>query len=172
MDKLSEDLWKELVRAEENANTSLPKAKAVEKDQALQLGHLSGAVLLERAAYLRKLAKLGEGSSGETLKEHPNHCFMLSVRQRSGEAEVHENFADIFYVLDGRATMVTGGTVTGAKIVSPGETRGSGIEGGKSQELRAGDIAHVPAGLPHQMIVTHDKGIACLVVKVQEKPLN
>ena len=58
--------------------------------------HWSPAVLLERAAYLRKMAKHGDGSASETLKEFPQHCAMLSFRSRSGEAEVHERFADLF----------------------------------------------------------------------------
>jgi mannose-6-phosphate isomerase-like protein (cupin superfamily) len=83
-------------------------------------------------------------------------------------AELHENFADLFYILEGRATLVTGGTVTGAKTIGPGEVRGDSIEGGARQELRAGDVAHVPAGLPHQMLVAGDKTISCFVVKIQE----
>jgi uncharacterized RmlC-like cupin family protein len=34
--------------------------------------------------------------------------------------------------------------------------------------LRAGDVAHVPAGLPHQMLVAGDKTVTCLVLKVEE----
>jgi mannose-6-phosphate isomerase-like protein (cupin superfamily) len=125
-------------------------------------------VLLERAAYLRKLAKNGDGSASETLKEYARHCAMLSFRGRDGEAEVHENFADVFYVLEGRATLVTGGAVVGARFTGPGETRGSSVEGGARQELRTGDVAHVPAGLPHQMLVTSDKTVTCLVMKIEE----
>jgi len=98
---------------------------------------------------------------------------MLSFRNRDGQAEVHENFADLFYVLEGRATLVTGGKVTGAKTVAPGEMRGDAIEGGSRQELRPGDLAHVPAGLPHQMLVASDKTVTCFVLKiakVEEKP--
>jgi mannose-6-phosphate isomerase-like protein (cupin superfamily) len=95
---------------------------------------------------------------------------MLSVRCRDGVAEVHENFADIFFVLDGHATLVTGGKIVGAKQVGPGEVRGSAVEGGTRHELRAGDVAHVPAGEPHQMRVASDKTVACLVFKIQENP--
>lgn len=130
--------------------------------------HWSPAVLLERAAYLRKLAKHGDGSASETLKEYPQHCAMLSFRSRDGEAEVHEKFADLFCVLAGKATLVTGGVVIGAQNVAPGETRGTSIEGGLRQMLRAGDFAHVPAGTPHQMLVKSDETITSLVLKVQE----
>jgi mannose-6-phosphate isomerase-like protein (cupin superfamily) len=130
--------------------------------------HWSPAVLLERAAYLRKMAKHGDGSASETLREYPQHFAMLSFRSRSGEVEVHERFADLFCVLAGTATLVTGGVVEGAKTVSAGETRGRSIEGGLKQRLRAGDVAHVPAGTPHQMLLAGDETITSLVMKVQE----
>jgi len=130
--------------------------------------HWSPAILLERAAYLRKMARHGDGSASETLKEYPQHCAMLSFRSRDGDAEVHERFADLFCVLAGKATLVTGGAVNGARTVAPGETRGASIEGGVRQTLRAGDLAHVPAGTPHQMLVKAEDTITCLVMKVQE----
>ena len=130
--------------------------------------HWSPAVLLERAAYLRKMAKHGDGSASETLKEYPQHCAMLSFRSRSGEAEVHERFADLFCVLAGAATLVIGGTLEGARMVGPGETRGDSISGGTRQKLRAGEIAHVPAGAPHQMLLAGDETITSLVMKIQE----
>ena len=77
---------------------------------------------------------------------------MLSVRGRAGIAEQHERFADLFIVLDGRATLITGGTVSGAHIIAPGEIRGTAVEGGKRIELHPGDLAHVPAGVPHQTV--------------------
>ena len=168
MDTFSDKILKQLLPAEPDADALAATAQVSPKKPALQSDHWSTALLLERAAYLSKLAKAGNGSAGETLKEFNRHCAMLSFRSRDGEAEVHENFADLFVVLDGRATLVTGGTVAGAKTTAPGETRGISIEGGSRQELRAGDVAHVPAGLPHQMLVAADKTVTCLVMKIQE----
>jgi mannose-6-phosphate isomerase-like protein (cupin superfamily) len=130
--------------------------------------HWSPPLLLERAAYLRKIARHGDGSASETLREYPQHFAMLSFRSRSGEVEVHERFADLFVVLAGAATLVTGGTVTGGRIVAPGETRGESIAGGTPRNLRPGDVAHVPAGTPHQMLLKGDETITSLVMKVQE----
>lgn len=140
------------------------------KPQALRnpVDHWSHAVLLERAAYLRKMAKHGDGSASETLKEYPQHFAMLSFRSRSGEVEVHDRFADLFCVLAGSATLLTGGVVEGAHVTAPGETRGRSITGGTSQKLRAGDIAHIPGGTPHQMLLSGDETITSLVMKVQE----
>jgi mannose-6-phosphate isomerase-like protein (cupin superfamily) len=158
MDALQKGLFREI-------EPEPPKPRKVRLTPA---DHYSPAVLLERAAYLRKLAKHGDGSASETLKEYRQHFTMLSFRSRSGEAEVHADHADLFYVLDGRATLVTGGAVAGARTVGPGETRGDSIEGGARQELGAGDVAHVPAGVPHQMLVAGEKTITCFVMKVLE----
>ena len=130
--------------------------------------HWTPAVLLERAAYLKKLAKNGDGSAAEKLKEYPQHYTMLSFRSRDGEAEVHANFADLFYILAGATTLVTGGTVVGARTIGPGEIRGDSVAGGVRRELKAGDLAHVPAGEPHQMLVAGEKTVTCFVMKIQE----
>ena len=163
MDNLPKEILQELLSAESKGAQRKPAAA-----QPQAADHWASAVLLERAAYLSKLAKNGNGSAGETLREYAGHCAMLSFRSRDGEAEVHEDFADVFYVLEGRATLVTGGAVVGARLTGPGETRGSSVEGGMRQELRVGDMAHVPAGLPHQMLVASDKVVTCLVMKIKE----
>jgi quercetin dioxygenase-like cupin family protein len=155
-----------------NPDEPVPQAqrKKVAKDAEVESDHWSPAILLERGAYLRKMAKHGDGSASETLKEYPQHFTMLSFRSRDGVVELHENFADLFVVLDGRATLLTGGTITGAETIGPGEIRGVSIAGGQKQELRAGDVAHVPAGLPHQMLVASDKTFTSFVMKIKEKP--
>jgi mannose-6-phosphate isomerase-like protein (cupin superfamily) len=164
---LSKQILKEI-------NPELPGPQAPKKNPAkngaARLDHWSHAILMERAAYLSKLAKHGDGSAGETLKQYPRHFTMLSFRGRDGVVELHENFADLFVVLDGRATLVTGGTITGAETIGPGEIRGVSIVGGTRQELRSGDVAHVPAGLPHQMLVPGDMTFTSFVMKIQEKP--
>src|ERR1700689_1759542 len=131
MDLLAKEILKDVNLDEVSAKARGPKSS---------VDHWSPAVLLERAAYLRKLAKHGDGSASETLKEYPQHFAMLSFRSRSGEVEVHERFADLFCVLAGHASLVTGGVVEGAHVIAPGETRGRSIVGGTSQKLRAGDI--------------------------------
>jgi len=168
MDKLSREIWKQLQPPEEDRLAIPPKARG-RKDAPAHADHWSAPVLLERAAYLRKLAKAGDGQASETLEEYPQHAAMLSFRGRDGVAELHENFADLFVVLDGRATLVTGGTVVGAETIAAGEIRGVSIEGGRHQLLRAGDIAHVPAGVPHQMLVPGDKTFTSFVMKIQQK---
>jgi mannose-6-phosphate isomerase-like protein (cupin superfamily) len=167
MDDFSRAILRELLPAEKEP----PRAKKSKHDRDESvLDHLAAPILLERAAYLRKLARLSQGSASEVLKEYPGHAIHLLVRSRDGGAEQHEQFADLFIVVDGRAVLVTGGAIADATVIAPGEVRGSSVVGGSLQELRAGDLAHVPAGLPHQMLVSGDKFVTCLVLKIAQDP--
>ena len=163
MDQDSSKIFERLMAAE-RLRPSRREREAGEEEA----DHWSHPILLERAAYLRKLARAGDGSASETLREYDGHAMMLSMRLRSGVAEFHEKFADLFIVLDGKATLVTGGSMVGAHEVGPGEIRGTEVEGGMRRELRAGDVAHVPAATPHQVLLSGDKGFAALVMKIAQ----
>ncbi|MCL5742487.1 MAG: hypothetical protein M1541_00975, partial [Acidobacteria bacterium] len=91
--------------------------------------------------------------ASESLGSYGNHLFMLAHRQGNGEAELHEKQDDIFVIESGAGTLVVGGTVVSPKTTAPGEIRGPSIKGGENKPLVAGDIVHIPAGVPHQMLV-------------------
>lgn len=167
MEPFEQEIWKQLLRPDEEP-TAPARKRGPDKDAPPDVDHWPRAILMERAAYLRKLAKYGDGQASETLKDFPQHASMLSFRARDGVAELHANFADLFFVLDGKAALVTGGTIVGAETVAPGEIRGTRIEDGKRQELRAGDVVHVPAGVPHQMLVSGENTFTSFVVKIQQ----
>jgi glc operon protein GlcG len=78
-----------------------------------------------------------------------NYMVHASRRVASGKAEIHTKDADVIHVLDGHATLVTGGAVLEAKNIAPDEIRGAGIDGGDIHELAKGDVIIVPAGVPH-----------------------
>jgi mannose-6-phosphate isomerase-like protein (cupin superfamily) len=129
----------------------------------------SGKDVTSQLATLVQAAK-ASGSSGATLGDYKSHAIKLSVRTASGGAEVHAQYDDIFVVTEGKATMVTGGTVIDPKGESDGETRGSGIQNGKSQTIVQGDIVHIPAGTPHQLMIAAGGTFGAIVVKVKEAP--
>jgi mannose-6-phosphate isomerase-like protein (cupin superfamily) len=78
-----------------------------------------------------------------------NYMVHASRRDAAGQAEVHARDTDIIYVLDGAATMVTGGTVSDAKTVAPDEIRGAAIAGGETRRLAKGDVMIIPNNTPH-----------------------
>ena len=72
-----------------------------------------------------------------------------SHRDKAGLVEVHEQDADIIYVLEGTATLVTGGQIVDGKTIAPGEIRGTEVKGGETRTISKGDVIIVPAGTPH-----------------------
>jgi len=135
--------------------------------QAMASDHWTRARLLDHAQHLRQLAAQGDGSASETLEKYPHHYTMLAFRSKSGGGEIHENFADVFTILEGHATLITGGEVVDAKTTAPGEIRGASVKGGTRQELKSGDIVHIPAGTPHQMLVPVGDTVTYFVVKIE-----
>ena len=122
--------------------------------------------LLARAQHLRQLAGKGDGSASETVDNYPRHYTMLAFRSRSGGGELHENFTDLFYILEGHGALVTGGKVADAKTTAPGEVRGSAVKDGSRQEFKTGDVVHIPAGVPHQMLVPDGETVTYFVIKI------
>ena len=84
-----------------------------------------------------------------------------------GLAEIHTRDTDIIYVLQGSATLVTGGRAVAAKTTAPEELRGSAIQGGESREIAAGDVVVVPNGTPH-WFQRVDGPLLYYVVKVRQ----
>lgn len=87
---------------------------------------------------------------GRPLLENAQYKVHASRREAPGLAEVHVRDTDIIYVLEGNATIVTGGTAVRTKSVGPDELRGPSIEGGKITKLAKGDVLVVPSGTAHQ----------------------
>lgn len=78
-----------------------------------------------------------------------NYMVHASRREKSGLAEVHDLDTDLIYVIDGTATIVTGGKSVNPKTIEPNEHRGTSIDGGETRQLRKGDVLIVPKGTPH-----------------------
>jgi mannose-6-phosphate isomerase-like protein (cupin superfamily) len=142
-------------------NTALAQAGAMNHYSAAQLKQM--AQKLEQQETFRTT-----GSAGETLDKYPGSFTMLTVRNTSGGAELHEHYADIFFVVDGEATLTSGGTVVDPKTTAPGEVRGSVVSGGVEQKLGKGDVVHISPNTPHQLSIPQGKTFTYFVVKVKE----
>jgi mannose-6-phosphate isomerase-like protein (cupin superfamily) len=73
----------------------------------------------------------------------------LEYRAAVGPAAVHEKEAEMFYVVDGSATLVTGGKLTKESRTNAENLSGTGIEGGTPQQVAKGDFIIVPENTPH-----------------------
>src|SRR5579864_1560633 len=73
----------------------------------------------------------------------------LEYRPAVGPAAVHEKEAEVFYVIDGSATMVVGGKLANEKRTNATNLSGTGIDGGDSRTVSKGDFIIVPENTPH-----------------------
>jgi mannose-6-phosphate isomerase-like protein (cupin superfamily) len=113
---------------------------------ALMMNGAGGAPAVTYIGHEKVAQALAKG--GDLVKA-PDLTVLGSFRNGAGQVEVHEKETDVFYVVDGAATLVTGGTMAGGKTTAPGQVRGTDIHGGETHHLAKGDVIVIPAGIPH-----------------------
>jgi mannose-6-phosphate isomerase-like protein (cupin superfamily) len=107
-------------------------------------------------ASLEKAVIRADGSRVATFLDKPGQRANL-VRRAGGAANnaiVHGKGTEVHYVVDGRATLVTGGV-----LVSPARSEaraedsvGPSIKDGLSRRVGTGDVIVIPVGTAHQYI--------------------
>jgi mannose-6-phosphate isomerase-like protein (cupin superfamily) len=137
--------------------------------QKLSADRWTQSQIIAKAQELEPQSHGNDGTASAKLTQYPNHFTMIALRHRNGAVEIHDNFADVFLVVKGHATLVTGGSVQDAKSTGPGEMRGTFIENGKEMKLSPGDVVHIPATLPHQLLMPKGSTFVYFVVKIKEK---
>jgi mannose-6-phosphate isomerase-like protein (cupin superfamily) len=110
-----------------------------------------------------------ESSASDVLGTYGNHHVEIAIRKATGNAELHETQNDVFFVVSGEATLITGGTLVNPQLTEPHEFEGNTIQGGKRTRLAAGDVVHIPFKVPHQLIVEKGKEFEYFVVKIDAK---
>src|ERR687898_293234 len=100
-----------------------------------------------------------------------HHFQGMRFRAKSaGGPEMHNNWADLYYILDGEVAIRYGDRLEGGKEGVDGEVRGGEIVGNVTrQKLAAGDVASAPAGVPHFWEVEPGKSVTYLTVKIGKK---
>ncbi|HEX2220717.1 MAG TPA: cupin domain-containing protein [Gemmatimonadales bacterium] len=88
-------------------------------------------------------------AKGSPLIETGDYKIHASRRDGPGLAEIHTRDTDIAYVIQGSATLVTGGAAVNAKPTAAEELRGTAVRGGESRTLVPGDVVVIPNGVPH-----------------------
>ena len=110
--------------------------------------HLSAAALNEA------LAKLPADRPAASVRVFSLAPYNVNVERRLPQpqgASVHEAQAELFYVVEGSATMVTGGKLVG-ETRNGTNLQGKSIEGGTAQKFAKGDFLIVPSGVAHQFV--------------------
>ena len=88
-------------------------------------------------------------ANGGQLATGSDFAVSIAKRTSAGQVEIHDKETDTFYVIDGEATFVTGGTMLGGRVSRPNQQLGTDIQGGQSHHLVQGDVITIPLGTPH-----------------------
>ena len=119
--------------------------------------------------------KLKPGNKTQELIDSAGMELRVAVQHENNRtgaaAELHDASDDVYYVLEGGATLVLGGKLDAPKEVEPGEWRSPRIIDGKTFEITKGDLVVVPRGTPHQRS-TANKDFTMILIKIYEDPLK
>ncbi len=119
-------------------------------------------------ASIRKVPEARPGISFIDYADTPNYSATVIRRTAPDKAEVHQAVTDIWYVISGSGTLVTGGSLTEPVQTEPDELRGKAISGGEERHVGKGDIVTIPTAIPH-WLSRIDGEIIYLVVKANTK---
>jgi hypothetical protein len=112
-------------------------------------------------------AKMGpQKVASQQLANFGNHATLVAHREGDGQGEAHMKQVDVMIIQTGEASIRLGGEIVNGKQTRPNETLGSAVRGGVEKTLRPGDVLHIPAGVPHQMLVQAGKQVTYFVVKI------
>ena len=152
------------------AGAALAQAPSEVKFVHWPAGHLKGYAAKLKAKEPTEMRGAKRMMANEHFEIHDNFSFFEVRRDEDGLPEQHARWHDLFIVQEGEGAVLYGGTAEGAQAGNaPGELLGGKIVGGHAQRLAPGDMAIVPAGMPHQVNPDKGKSITYMVVKVEKK---
>ncbi len=129
----------------------------------------------ERYNEIRALVTRMRAEGGELfIAPDQQTSYMVLRRTTESEVEEHSRWDDILIVRAGTGSIELGARTTGARMAAPGELRGGRITTPRRMVLRPGDVARIPAGVPHAFVPSGSEPWEMLVVKVRRpnKPLK
>jgi mannose-6-phosphate isomerase-like protein (cupin superfamily) len=110
---------------------------------------VSSADVAALVAKAKSERKEGQALIAQPLLRLAPYNVSLEYRAAVANAAVHEREAELFYVIDGSATIVTGGKLADEKRTNAENLSGTGIAGGTSRHIAKGDFVMVPENTPH-----------------------
>jgi len=126
-------------------------AAALAQERAVPTKLFASAAEVEAALAKAKADHKGDNTNtAEVLVSVGPYPVQLEYRTGTTGPSVHKGRAELIYVVQGGCTLVTGGTLEGAKEGAGGNMSGTSITGGASRKVAKGDYILVPPDTPHQ----------------------
>jgi len=158
-------------RAKPTTSTTVPRQPGRAESLNSQLDYVPS----ERYEDIRDFVVRAR-AQGATLFNSPDNqtSYVLVRRTEPGNVEEHSRWDDLIIVQGGTGDVEVGAKATGARFMAAGELRGGTIAKPSRISLRPGDIARIPAGVPHSFTPTGNAPWEFLLIKVRRpnKPLK
>jgi len=105
-----------------------------------------------QALVAKAKAEHKSGNTVELVVNAQGYPMQMEYRTETTPPSIHPKHAELIEVIEGSCTLITGGTLVGAKPGAPGAMTqgGTAIEGGSTRKIAKGDYVMVPANTPHQ----------------------
>jgi mannose-6-phosphate isomerase-like protein (cupin superfamily) len=118
-----------------------------------QKGNAPAAPMITAAevAALEAKQPSDKNTGGQQMLKLGNYNINMEHRVMGQAAAIHEKEAELFYVIDGSGTIVTGGKLVDEKRTNEANLTGTSIQGGVSKKISKGDWVLVPENVPHQI---------------------
>ena len=146
--------------ADEDQELAILGATALAPHDGSEDGSANGAAFFDGQTVMQKFA------TGGLLLDAGAYKLDAGRREGPGEVEYHAHTVDVMHVVQGTATVLTGGEMIGVRSAGDSELRADSVTGGHAHELTVGDVLAIPAGVPHQFTRVSDPFLY-LVVKVE-----
>src|ERR1700730_16798590 len=131
------------------AAAAMAQQKAAQPTDQTMKTFSSSADVQALIAKARSERKEGQPVVAEHILQLAPYNANLEYRASVGPAAVHERDAEMFYVIDGGGTMVTGGKLVNEKRTNAENLAGPAFEGSTSRTIAKGDFVIVPENTPH-----------------------
>jgi mannose-6-phosphate isomerase-like protein (cupin superfamily) len=124
---------------------------AADNETPLPAVYKNAAELMATLARNAQTATADQASAPVVNSSH--YRINIVRRDRPGTAMAHASGpakgSELHYIIDGAATVVTGGELVRPQGASATRAGGVTIEGGESRRVAKGDVIFIPAGTPH-----------------------
>ena len=131
--------------------TFVAAAVAVSAQQPVAKTFTSGADVAAMITKAKNERKPDQANFIQPLLQAAPYTANLEYRVHGVDTNpnVHEQEAEIFYVVEGGGTLTTGGKLRNEKRLNPKNLTGTGVDGGTSRHIAKGDFFLVPENTPH-----------------------
>jgi mannose-6-phosphate isomerase-like protein (cupin superfamily) len=109
----------------------------------------SGAEVQSLIANAKKIRTPDQPMVSQPIVQLAPYRANLEYRPVVGPASIHEKEAELFYVIEGAGTLVTGGKLANEKRTNAENLTGTALEGGTAQAVSKGDVFIVPENTGH-----------------------